>query len=32
VFLNMEGRGEVDCPYGSRRFILREGAHAGGGH
>jgi NADH dehydrogenase (ubiquinone) Fe-S protein 6 len=32
VFLNMEGRGEVDCPYCSRRFILREGAHAGGGH
>ena len=25
VFLNMEGRGEIDCPYCGRRFLLREG-------
>ncbi|MBK1696085.1 zinc-finger domain-containing protein [Rhodovibrio salinarum] len=32
VFLNMEGRGQVDCPYCGRRYILREGAKAGHGH
>ena len=26
VWLNMEGRGEVDCPYCDRRFVLRRGA------
>ena len=26
VFLNMEGKGEVDCPYCGRRFVLRVGA------
>jgi NADH dehydrogenase (ubiquinone) Fe-S protein 6 len=30
VFLNMEGRGQVDCPYCDRRFVLKAGA--GGGH
>ena len=29
VFLNMEGRGQVDCPYCDRRFVLKAG---GGGH
>jgi NADH dehydrogenase (ubiquinone) Fe-S protein 6 len=32
VFLNMEGRGQVDCPYCGRRYILKEGAKAGHGH
>lgn len=32
VFLNMEGRGQVDCPYCGRRFILKEGAKVGHGH
>ncbi len=31
VFLNMEGKGFVDCPYCDKRFILNEGA-GGGGH
>lgn len=32
VWLNMEGRGHVDCPYCGRRFVLKEGAAAGAGH
>jgi uncharacterized Zn-finger protein len=32
VFLNMEGKGQIDCPYCDRRFVLRAGAKAGGGH
>ena len=32
VFLNMEGRGEIDCPYCGRRFVLKEGAKAGAAH
>ncbi len=32
VFLNMEGRGEVDCPYCGRRFILREGVRGRAAH
>ncbi len=32
VFLNMEGKGEIDCPYCDRRFQLRPGAAAGGAH
>jgi NADH dehydrogenase (ubiquinone) Fe-S protein 6 len=32
VFLNMEGRGQVDCPYCGRRYILKEGAKVGHGH
>jgi len=29
VFLNMEGKGSIDCPYCGRRFILQgEGAAA----
>lgn len=32
VFLNMEGRGEVDCPYCDRRYILKPGAVGGAGH
>jgi uncharacterized Zn-finger protein len=31
VFLNMEGKGQIDCPYCSRRFVLQDGAE-GGGH
>ena len=30
VFLNMEGKGWVECPYCDRRFVLKAGA--GGGH
>lgn len=29
IYLNMEGRGLVDCPYCGRRFVLKEGAAAG---
>ncbi len=32
VFLNMEGKGQIDCPYCDRRFVLRVGAKASGGH
>lgn len=32
VFLNMAGKGYVDCPYCDRRFVLRTGAKASGGH
>jgi uncharacterized Zn-finger protein len=26
VYLNMEGRGEIDCPYCGRRFVLEQAA------
>ncbi|MDJ0935800.1 MAG: zinc-finger domain-containing protein [Kiloniellales bacterium] len=32
VFLNMEGKGQIDCPYCDRRFVLKAGAKAAGGH
>jgi len=32
VWLNMEGRGEIDCPYCDRRFVLKPGAAASAGH
>ncbi len=32
VFLNMEGKGQIDCPYCDRRFVLRGGAKASGDH
>jgi len=32
VWLNMEGRGQIDCPYCGRRFVLKEGAAAGAAH
>ena len=28
VFLNMEGKGQIDCPYCGRRFVLKQGAAA----
>ena len=31
VFLNMEGKGQIDCPYCGRRFILRERAASSAG-
>lgn len=31
VFLNMEGKGQIDCPYCDKRFVLRAGA-GGAGH
>lgn len=31
VWLNMEGRGKIDCPYCDRRFVLKAGA-GGSGH
>ncbi len=32
VFLNMGAKGEVDCPYCGRRFVLKAGATAAAGH
>lgn len=32
VYLNMEKNRQVDCPYCSRRFVLKEGARAAAGH
>jgi len=32
VWLNMEGRGQIDCPYCGRRFVLKQGAAAGAAH
>ncbi|MDX1485282.1 MAG: zinc-finger domain-containing protein [Alphaproteobacteria bacterium] len=32
VYLNLGEDGRVDCPYCGRRFVLAEGAKAGGGH
>ncbi len=31
VYLNMEGKGQIDCPYCGRRYILNEGAAATAG-
>ncbi|WP_299396635.1 zinc-finger domain-containing protein [Pelagibius sp.] len=28
IFLNMEGKGQVDCPYCGRRFVLKQDAAA----
>jgi len=32
VFLNMEGKGQIDCPYCGCRYILKAGAKAASGH
>jgi uncharacterized Zn-finger protein len=32
VFLNLAAEGEIDCPYCGRRYILKQGVQAGGGH
>ena len=32
VFLNMEGKGYVDCPYCGRHYVLKPGAKASRGH
>jgi uncharacterized Zn-finger protein len=32
VYLNMGEKGEILCPYCSRRFVLRQGAGGRGGH
>ena len=32
VFLHMDSTNQVDCPYCGRRFVLKEGAKAAGGH
>ena len=24
VYLNMEGKGQIDCPYCGRRFVLKQ--------
>ena len=32
VWLNMEGRGRIDCPYCDRQFVLKAGAAGKGGH
>jgi uncharacterized Zn-finger protein len=31
VYLSVDGKGTVDCPYCDRRFVLKPGA-AGAGH
>ena len=30
VYLNLETKGEIDCPYCDRRFVLKKGAKASG--
>jgi len=30
VYLSLEGKGEVECPYCDRRFVLKAGAAAAG--
>ncbi len=32
VWLNMTGKGAIDCPYCDRRFVLKDGAPAAGGY
>lgn len=32
VFLNLGTDGAIDCPYCDRRFVLKAGAKASGGH
>jgi uncharacterized Zn-finger protein len=32
VWLNMAGRGAIDCPYCDRRFVLKQSTAATGGH
>ncbi len=32
VFLSVGAEGFVDCPYCSRHFVLKEGAHLGDAH
>lgn len=32
VYLNMGAARQIDCPYCGKRFKLREGAEAAGGH
>ncbi|MEH6629616.1 MAG: zinc-finger domain-containing protein [Halopseudomonas aestusnigri] len=32
VYLNMEGKNEISCPYCSKKFVLKEGASGGSGH
>lgn len=32
VYLNLGPKGEVDCPYCGRHFVLKAGAKTGHGH
>ena len=32
VYLNMEGKGAIDCPYCGRHYVLEGDAHGGHGH
>ncbi len=32
VWLNMAGRGVIDCPYCDRQFVLKPAARGAGGH
>lgn len=32
VYLNMEGKGEIDCPYCDKRFVLKAGAAGAAAH
>lgn len=32
VYLNLIPKGEVDCPYCGRHYVMKAGARAGHGH
>ena len=32
VYLTLDERGKIDCPYCGRHFTLKPGARRGGGH
>ena len=32
VYLTLSREGEIECPYCSRKYVLREGAAAAAGH
>lgn len=32
VYLNLGEKGEIDCPYCGRHYVLAEGARADSGH
>jgi len=32
VYLNLEKEGHIECPYCSRRYVLKAGSHAMAGH
>ena len=32
VYLTLGKEGEIECPYCSRKYVLKEGAHAAAAH